>query len=83
MYVLGSCSVSSFLRILPEDILENALAMVSKSVCDISKYIVTRSMFKNVLCSVNVQCVHVLCERGSGLKQISFAVLVLGNDLRH
>ena len=22
------------------------------------------SMFKNVLCSVNMQCVYVLCERG-------------------
>ena len=31
---------------------------------EISKYFVTRSMFKNVLCSVNMQCVHVLCERG-------------------
>ena len=29
-----------------------------------SKYFVTRSMFKNVLCSVNMQRVHVLCERG-------------------
>ena len=30
----------------------------------ISKYVVTRSMFKNVLCSVNMQRVHVLSERG-------------------
>ena len=30
----------------------------------ISKYFVTRSMFKNVLCSVNMQRVHVHCERG-------------------
>ena len=33
-------------------------------VCEISKYVVTRSMFKKLLCSVNMQCVHVLCERG-------------------
>ena len=25
---------------------------------------IIRSMFKNVLCSVNMQCVYVLCERG-------------------
>ena len=32
---------------------------------ELCKYCVTRTMFKkNVLCSVNVQCVHVLCERG-------------------
>ena len=29
---------------------------------------IIRSMFKNVLCSVNMQCVYVLCERGYGLK---------------
>ena len=33
-------------------------------VCVISQNIVTRSMFKNVLGSVNVQCVLVVCERG-------------------
>ena len=33
-------------------------------VCVISKYVDSRSMFKNVLCSVNMQCVHVLSERG-------------------
>ena len=44
-------------------------ACVRACVCEIIKYVVTRSMFKNVSCSVNnVQCVHVLCERGSGLK---------------
>ena len=32
--------------------------------CEISKYVVTRSMFRNVLCSVNMQSVHVLCKRG-------------------
>ena len=37
-------------------------------VCEISKYVVTRSMFENVLCSITMQCVHVLCERGYGLK---------------
>ena len=33
-------------------------------VCVISKYVVIGSMFKNVLCSVTVMCVHALCERG-------------------
>ena len=37
---------------------------VGVGVGEISKYFVTRSMFKNALCSVNMQCVHVLCERG-------------------
>ena len=41
----------------------------------ISKYVVTRSMFKNVLCGVNVQCVHVLCKRLRS--KTNFLVLVL------
>ena len=37
---------------------------VDVGVGGISKYFVTRSMFKNLLCSVNMRCVHVLRERG-------------------
>ena len=36
---------------------------------------VIRSIFKNVLCSVNMQCVHVLCERGYCLKTDKVLVL--------
>ena len=54
---------------------ERACVCACVCVCVISKYVTIRSTFKKVQCSVNVQNVHVLCERGQGLKT-NFPVLV-------
>ena len=46
----GPCSVSSFLRILPADILENALAMVSPCLCLFEYPLICLSIDKMHVC---------------------------------